>query len=298
MRPSTALVRATICAVVATWISTHAVHATDLYATNSANAEPKLVRVGGSVETLADNTDGLNACRQIAVRADGTVLIANALADVSVYDPVTGTTSPFSSVPSQPNGIAVSSTGTVYVSDTGNASVYALDGTTGTGPAILDDMDLGSPRGLAVDANDTLYIADPLDGKIYSWTSTGGLTELSSDVAQPEGLAFSPDGVLFATNGNPAGVWEVAANGTGTEVLSSTDGIGSPRQLAFDSSGVLFIADALGGDILQWSGTGSPTQVIASIGTTSQPHGLAVVPPLFADGFESGDVTRWTTSVP
>lgn len=180
-------------------------------------------------------------------------------------------------------GIAVDSTGTVYVSDTANNRVrrITVDGTISTvagngtatnsgdfGPATM--AGIARPTGLALDSKGQLYVATSStirivssSGVITTIVGTGlpgysgdGGPALSASLSSPSGLAFDPSGNLYiADSGNncvrmvtPSGtITTVAGNGiqgyAGDGGLASLAELSSPTGIAVNSQGGLLIAD-------------------------------------------------------
>jgi sugar lactone lactonase YvrE len=179
-----------------------------------------------------------------------------------------------------PSGVAVDSSGNVYIADlennvvervtpSGTLSVYAGTGASGAptpGPATHSD--LNGPAGLAMSASGTLYIADTYNHVVEKVTPSGTL----SIIAGTSGQGGSP-------SPGPA---------TGSE-------LDEPESVAVDSSGNVYISDAYdftvdkvtpSGTLSILAGTpgqqGAPTPGAATSGDLAGPAGVAV------DG--SGDV--------
>ncbi len=218
----------------------------------------------------------------IAATDDGTVtaVFGSGLAG---FDDGTGTDSSFSS----PQGLVVDGD-TLYVADTNNHAIRQIDLTTGTVTTLagtgamgwppiggtLDDVALNSPWALEL-SGDLLYVANagthqiwtidlnsrtaaPSVGSAAEGTSNGPLLEAT--LAQPSGLALSPDGVLYfadsesssirsAEVGVPDGVTDLVAGGAANLFeFGDTDGTGTdarfqhPLGIAWHE-GLLLVAD-------------------------------------------------------
>jgi sugar lactone lactonase YvrE len=158
-----------------------------------------------------------------------------------------------------PRGVAVSATGTLYISDSGNNRVrkvvnpatpgqdvigpFAGTGVAGffgdRGPATM--AKLHDPQGLAAGPGGTLFIADTLNNRVRAVSPNGVIKTVAGS-----GLCLST-----VSNGVPA-------------VQSS---LCQPTGVAVDSSGKLYIADSLHhlvrvvnaqGRIFTFAGTGRP----------------------------------------
>ncbi len=206
-----------------------------------------------------------------------------------------------------PYGIALDSTGNIYVSDTGNNRIQEFDpggnfmnmigwgvaggvgletcttgctlGTSGSG-----DGELNAPRGIMIDAAGNINIADYGNNRVQKITPAGsfvskfgtlgsGVTNLSgpSDV----GLVFGNNGPAFLDTGNnrirPCATYTgCPATDIGTTILNAPE--------AMDRSG-MFVADTGDSQIHKFVNLGQAVQVTASyatdIGGLSGPKGIA-----------------------
>ncbi|MFE7842180.1 RICIN domain-containing protein [Streptomyces sp. NPDC057474] len=184
-----------------------------------------------------------------------------------------------------PRGVAVDSTGAVYIADAGNHRVrkIATDGTistfAGTGTAgssgdgaLATAAELDRPYGVAVDSTGTVYIADhnnhrirkiTPDGNIRNFAGTGeagsagdGDAAESAQLNSPHAVAVDGAGAVYIADAGNHRVRKVAADGTistvaGTgEAKFGGDGgaadatqLNCPAAVAVDSSGCLYICD-------------------------------------------------------
>jgi uncharacterized protein (TIGR03437 family) len=169
----------------------------------------------------------------------------------------------------QPYGLAVDSSGNLYVADLGNTRVrkISLDGTIQTvagggfivaggnvsAPAV--NVQLLEPRNVAIDAGGSLYISDFGAHSVYKVSAGGVLSTLAGNgnagfggdggpamLAQlkaPAGLASDASGnVYIADSGN--GRIRKVSNGT----ISSVFSVASPTGVAITPRGTLYIASA------------------------------------------------------
>lgn len=283
----------------------------DTYVADTANHRIRVVAVDGTITTFAGGPSasacsysgpvaglGLNAPRDVAVDTTGSVYIAdtgaNCIRRVSaagVVSPVAGggSTTACSAAGaatsvslSAPSGVAVDTTGTVYIADTtrncvrrvtgGNVSSVAGGGaTTGcTGSAAASAVSLSRPIDVAVDTTGAVYIADTGRAcvrRVESNTATvamggGATTACASAVSPtaisllaPEGVAVDPTGTVYVVDTGRRCIR--AANGATTRRVALTGTSGSagdggpaiaatartPSGIATTPSGDLLVSD-------------------------------------------------------
>ncbi len=157
---------------------------------------------------------------------------------------------------SSPSGVAVDSSGNIYIADAGNGRIREVgpDGVirtvAGNGAPGLDDSKIGntgtavrtslaSPSGVAVDAAGTFYIADQFhhrirkvtpDGKIYVIAGTGvagfsgdGGSSETAKLNRPSGIVVDGNGTVYFTDQGNNRVRKIAPNG----IISTVAGNGT-----------------------------------------------------------------------
>lgn len=221
----------------------------NVYVADEASALIRKITPGGAVTTLAGGGSGT------ATNGPGTI------ASFSI-----------------PEGVAVDSSGNVYVADTGNSLIRKItpggavttlagSGSNGASNATGTAASFYYPQGVAVDASGNVYVADSANALIRKITPGGVVTTLAgggpgtatnatgtaASFDYPEGVAVDSSGNVYVADGNSlirkitsAGVvTTLAGGGTGT----ATNGSGSiasfsvPRGVAVDGSGNVYVAD-------------------------------------------------------
>jgi sugar lactone lactonase YvrE len=259
-------------------------HAGNLYVADVQNNTIRKVSPGGVVSTLA----GLAG---VAGSTDGT-----------------GTAARFSS----PQGIAVDSSGTLYVADSGNSTIRRITpsgvvttlagtaGALGSGDGIGAAAWFWYPRAIAVDSAGTLYVADnstirkiaaggvvsTLAGKPGPWGNADG-TGSAAQFTSPGGIAVDAAGTVFVADSGNNKIRKITPDGV---VTSLADGNGNvqffynPLGVAVDRAGVIYVANS-SYNLINKITPGASVTVLAGTDSNNYSGGTA-------DG--SGDAARFT----
>lgn len=215
----------------------------NIYLADTANNRIRKVDSKGIITTLAgDGTRGYSGDGGVSTKA-------------RLYFPV---------------GLALDSSGNLYVADYGNATVRKIAASGGNittiagigaygnsgdgGPA--NKAALAFPYGLAVDAAGNVYISDTGNQNIRKITSDGNIRTVATGV-DAQSIAVDAAGNIFYANYNDHTVRQIRPDGTqrilagnGTAGYSGDNGpatfaqLNNPYGIALDASGILYVADS------------------------------------------------------
>jgi YVTN family beta-propeller protein len=220
---------------------------------------------------------------------------------------VTGVTGTDNSHFYYPSGVAVDSSGNLYVADQSNhriqkfnsAGVYnstlGVTGVTGT-----DNSHFNSPTGVAVDSSGNLYIADQNNHRIQKFNSAGIYQSTigesgnsgsdNSHFQNPTGVAVDSSGNLYVADYNNQRVQKFNSSGVYQSTLGVTGVVGFnnsyfnyPTGVAVDSSGNLYVADQNNNRIQKFNSAGIYQSTLGVSGVSGSdnshfyfPYGVAV----------------------
>jgi trimeric autotransporter adhesin len=185
-----------------------------------------------------------------------------------------------------PTGVAVDSSGNLYIADSGNNVVrkvangtittFAGNNSTGAGysgdGAAATGAQLNNPVGVAVDGSGNVYIADAGNNAVRQ-VGGGNIITAAVGFTHPDGVAVDSSGNLYVADTVArrivkfsGGVYTTVA-GTGSPTFGGDDGPGpqaalnAPMGLAVDASGNVYIADTLNGRIRKLTPAGTITTI-------------------------------------
>jgi len=217
----------------------------------------------------------------------------------------------------KPMGIASDSSGTLYVTDTGNDTIRTISTTgivatlagspeqTGSTDGMGSAARFNGPVGIAVDSGGNVYIADSVNDTIRVITPAGTVTTLagspgvagasdgsgsSARFSDPQGIAVDSAGNVYVADTGNDSVRRISPSGVTTTLAT---GFNAPSGVVADASGNVFVSDTGNGAFKEifaggyvatlsgWVGAVSPVLPIGSIDAPPSPQVYHLgVPPI------------------
>jgi sugar lactone lactonase YvrE len=233
-----------------------------------ATANAVLEFASGSTTSVSLGT-GLSAPTGVAVDGAGNVFIAdtgnNRVVEVPVVNGALSNTAQTcvagaaSSTPacaltlvlSGPSGLAIDSTGNLYIADTGDNQIVQLVNHGGTFDTSLT-QDFGSqlngPLDVAVDAAGDIYIADSGNGQIVEIAQgSSGQALVAVGLSNPSALALDASGSLIVVDQGNARVLRIPNENGSLNPNGEVEvgfGIAAPYGATLDGVGNLYVTDS------------------------------------------------------
>lgn len=198
---------------------------------------------------------------------------------------------------SSPSGIAISSSGNVWVADLGNKRVQEFNekgefirSVTYAG-GLLGTGKMAEPYAVATGPEETLWVGDVGSHRVYQFKENGTFVKaLSSagsvNLTTPAGIAVDRFGNAYVAEQSSSQILELDPSGNLVNKFG-TAGTGQgqlsgPVGLAFAASGNLLVADANNNRIEEFKPSGAYMRTFASLGSEAkqlkEPRGIATGP--------------------
>ena len=167
-----------------------------------------------------------------------------------------------------PTGVAVDSSGNIFVADFNNHEVkeiLAANGSIPSSPTINTiGSGFGNPSSLAIDGSGNIFVADEGNGAVYEVVKTGGYTTvntLGGGFSGPTGIAVDGSGNVYVADLNSNAVKEIPLGCVAsTCVVTLGSGFTRPFGVAVDSNANVFVTD---------TGNSAVKEILAASGYTT-----------------------------
>jgi sugar lactone lactonase YvrE len=278
---------------------------------------PAGIAIDGAGNAFIADTNN-NTIRKVVI-ANGAVSTLAGQAGIAGSSDGTGTAAAFNG----PSGIAVDSTGNLFISDTLNHAIREITpagvvttiagtaGSSGFADAAGSAARFHGPQGLALDSSGDLFVADTNNNAIRKLvTSTGVVTTIagqtgvagsadgSNSQAQfhfPSGITVDTAGNIYVADTDNQTLREIASSGSVSTLAGlagssgSADGVGTAARFAFptgvalDGTGGIYVADT-NNDTIRFVGTPSEPTIAVQPQTQAVAAGSSVTFSVTATG--------------
>jgi sugar lactone lactonase YvrE len=165
-----------------------------------------------------------------------------------------------------PAGVAVDSTGNIFITDMDRQAVYKV---TPAGAKTTIGTGFSVPEAVAVDGAGNVYVADSQAAAVFKVTPGGVQTTVGTGFDFPNGVAVDGAGNVYVTDPFTDQVSKVTPGGTQTTVGG---GYNTPAGVAVDSAGNVYVADTFNQTVFKITPGGTQTAVR---GTFNAPAAVA-----------------------
>ena len=246
---------------------------TDNTGTNALFYQPDGIAISGTTLYVSDYFN--NTVRTVS--SGGAVITLAGLAGTTGSTDGTGNAARFWA----PQGVAVSTTGTIYVADTANSTIRAITSggvvstfagspSDGSANGASSTARFYNPRNVALDSSYNVYVADTQNNVIRKITPTGVVSVLAGSngvagsadgvgsaalFAGPQGIAVDGGGNIYVADSGNSTIRKITSGGTVITLAGfagnpgNQDGAGTnaqfynPEGVAVDGGGNVYVAD-------------------------------------------------------
>ena len=195
-----------------------------------------------------------------------------------------------------PAGVAVDTSGNLYIADQNNNAIKKWSASTQQLTTLVSSG-LNSPFGVAVDGSGNVYITDRGNAAIKEWSaSTQQVTTLVSGLFNAYLVAVDGSGNVYFADPNNGAVKEWSPSTQQVTTLVSS-GLGLPYGVAVDASRNVYITDASSNTVKEWNASTQQVTTLVSSGLI-EPTGVAVDGSgnLYIADFQNKAIKEWSAS--
>jgi uncharacterized repeat protein (TIGR02543 family) len=174
---------------------------------------------------------------------------------------------------SEPNGLAVDSSGNVYVADSWHYKIKVIHASGGSSDITYSEV-FANPSDAAIDSKGNVYAADPYNNQIKKLVDEAWVDISYGEIwGNPSFLAVDKSGSVYVSDTFNNKIKKLSDDRwvdiTGNENLQS------PRGIAVDGSGNVYVVDSIHKEIKRLSTDGVWTNITGNLGL-DMPYGIAV----------------------
>jgi sugar lactone lactonase YvrE len=180
----------------------------------------------------------------LALDSSGNVYVADCSRVVEI-SPTTGAETTIGSGLVEPCAVTVDSASNVYIVEEGGVDKVLKVAPDGSQTTI--GSGIAFPYAISIDPNNNVYVADYTNNDVVKIPANGGAqTVLGIGLTSPYGVLADGMGNVYITDVGHNRVVEVLA-ASGNQITIPITGLLGPRGLAIDSSGILYVSEFYGG---------------------------------------------------
>ena len=212
----------------------------------------------GNSSTLATHVYG-QALKRLP---DGSLLVAGSqgIYHCSINGTVTKVLGPGLSAP---KGLIASSSGDIFIADSGQNSIVKY----ANGELTTFASGIPQPYGVDSDASDNLYVTSFSDNALYRVSKDRKISKIGTGLGGPYDVKLRSDGTAIVSNNNENTIDTVAADGRIQQLVGPT--INKPAAAVYAPDGSLYVANGGTSDIVSMKTDGAFSVVAAGIGGVS-----------------------------
>ncbi|MGB6209010.1 protein kinase domain-containing protein [Mycobacterium sp.] len=174
-----------------------------------------------------------------------------------------------------PGGLAVDSSGAVYVTNQGMYGRVVKLAAGSTTPTVLPFTGLYQPQAVAVDAAGATYVTDFNNRVVMLPAGSNNQTQLPfTGLSYPEGIALDSAGSVYVADRGNNRVVKLPA-GSNTPIDLPFTGLNNPDGVAVDGAGNVYVADTDNNRVVKLE-AGSSNQTVLPFTGLTVPWGVAV----------------------
>jgi len=174
-----------------------------------------------------------------------------------------------------PGGVAVDSSGTVYVTNQGMKGRVVALAAGSSAPTVKPFSGLYEPQGVAVDSAGKIYVSDFNNRVVALGAGSNNQSDMPfTGLNYPEGVAVDAQGSVYVADRGNNRVVKLEPGST-NQIVLAFDGLKNPDGVAVDSNGNVYVTDTDNNRVVKLD-AGTSNQSVLPFTGISAPWGIAV----------------------